>query len=138
MNADIDDKILRVGDISTYTISTTTTNFNKLYLTIQTTNLSVDDIVLSASYQKNIVSQEDNTLVLEITNNGASATDILNIKFKAASQGPGTAIINGYFTNSNYSDLRINLDELKYEVEISDNLESILEFIKSNIDDFFE
>ena len=109
-----------------------------MYLTIQTTNLSVDDIVLSASYQKNIVSQEDNTLVLEITNNGASATDILNIKFKAASQGPGTAIINGYFTNSNYSDLRINLDELKYEVEISDNLESILEFIKSNIDDFFE
>ena len=138
MNANIDDKILRVGDISTYTISTTTTNFNKLYLTIQTTNLSVDDIVLSASYQKNIVSQDDNTLVLEITNNGASATDILNIKFKAASQGQGTAIINGYFTNANYADLRINLDEFKYEVDISDNLESILEFIKSNIDDFFD
>ena len=137
MNANIDDKIIRVGNISTYTISTTNTNFSKLYLTIQSTNLSVDDIVLSASYQKNIVSQDNNTLVLEIVNNGTSATDILNIKFKAVNQGHGTATINAYFTNSNYSDLRINLDEFKYEVDISDNLESILEFIRSNIDDFF-
>ena len=138
MNAIIDDNILRVGDISTYTISSTNTNFDKLYLTIDTSNISVDDIVLSSSYQKNIVSNDNNTLVLEITNNGASATDILNITFKAINQGQGNVIINGYFTNSKYADLKMNLDEFKYEVDISDNLESVLEFIKSNIDDFFE
>ena len=138
MNAIIDDNILRVGDISTYTISSTNTNFDKLYLTIDTSNISVDDIVLSSSYQKNIVSNDNNTLVLEITNNGSSSTDILNITFKAINQGQGSAIINGYFTNSKYADLKMNLDEFKYEVEISDNLESILGFIKSNIDDFFE
>ena len=138
MNAIIDDNILRVGDISTYTISSTNTNFDKLYLTIDTSNISVDDIVLSSSYQKNIVSNDNNTLVLEITNNGSSSTDILNITFKAINQGQGSVIINGYFTNSKYADLKMNLNEFKYEIEISDNLESILGFIKSNIDDFFE
>ena len=138
MNAIIDDNILRVGDISTYTISSTNTNFDKLYLTIDTSNISVDDIVLSSSYQKNIISNDNNILVLEITNNGSSSTDILNINFKAINQGHGSAIINGYFTNSKYADLKMNLDEFKYEIEISDNLESILGFIKSNIDDFFE
>ena len=62
MSATINDNILRVDDVSVYTLSATSTNFDKLYLTIKYQNIDVNDIVLSESYTKNVISNDNNTL----------------------------------------------------------------------------
>ena len=134
----VNGEMIRINDESEYLISCSNTNFKKLVLNINHNNISLDDIIVSNAYTKNIISSNENLTQIEIINNGASDEEIVKLKLKALNVGDANIKIDGFYTNDNHADLEFELAFEEAVFTVSDNAESILEYVLSEIDKFFE
>ena len=127
-----------VGDKVKYIISPTTPNFSKLTLNISHKGLDVVSLT-SSSCTINKVSETDEMLVLELIPSESSSTiTALEIEFSALASGSLSLSINGSYTNAKYSGLSVDVDLVSDTFTASDNAISILDYIVSKIDNFFE
>ena len=121
-----------------YIISPTTENFSKLTLNISHKGLDITNLH-SRACTINKVSETDEMLVLElIPIESSSATTALEIEFSALASGNLSLSINGAYTNAKYSELSVDVDLVSDTFTASDNAISILDYIVSKIDNFFE
>ena len=78
-------------------------------------------------------------LVIElIPSESSSAICALEIELSAKASGTLPLSINGSYTNSKYEGLNVDVDLVNDTFIASDNALSILDYIVSRIDNFFE
>ena len=131
-------EIKQVGDKIKYTITPTTENFSKLTLNISHKGLDITNLH-SRACTINKVSETDEMLVIElIPSESSSAICALEIELSAKASGTLPLSINGSYTNSKYEGLNVDVDLVNDTFIASDNALSILDYIVSRIDNFFE
>ena len=131
-------EIKQVGDKIKYIITPTTENFSKLTLKISHKGLDITNLH-SRACTINKVSETDEMLVIElIPSESSSAICALEIELSAKASGTLPLSINGSYTNSKYEGLNVDVDLVNDTFIASDNALSILDYIVSRIDNFFE
>ena len=131
-------EIKQVGDKIKYTITPTTENFSKLTLNISHKGLDITNLH-SRACTINKVSETDEMLVIElIPSESSSAICALEIELSAKASGTLPLSINGSYTNSKYEGLNVDVDLVNDTFTASDTASSILDYIISKVDKFFE
>ena len=134
----LDREMFRINDETEYVIASTNSNFEKIILNIYQNNISLEDIIVPNNYTKNIITSSKNLTQVEIINNGGASEEIVKLKLKATDIGAASINFEAYYTNENHDGLKIKFDLSEYDFVVSDNAESILEYVVSKVDSFFE
>lgn len=139
------DTEFEIGETSSYTIISTSKQFNKINMEIayNQTTTKINQVKSTVSgIDVKLISDENGVLTLEITNSelAAGVTNIVTIDFEAINAGEVTFTVNSLnYTNSTYTNTFTSTMAV-YSGIVNKKAETaitILETITTSIDDFF-